>query len=535
MRVFTGLVLGLAWGWAPLVCAGQGPNIVLFFADDLGYGDVQCLNPQSKIPTPYMDRLAREGMLFTDAHAAAAICTPSRYGLLTGRYAWRSRIPSGITWYWDPPLIQETRLTLGKMLQQQGYATACIGKWHLGWNWPLKDGSYIQDHFHGALLSGKQRTEYGQQIDYTRPIKDGPTTRGFDYYFGTSVPNFPPYCFIENDRTVGIPTLKKPQDMFGRANGPMIEGWQLEKILPTLTEKAVAYIEGHVRQSRERPFFLYFASTAPHTPIRPDKPFQGKSQAGPYGDLVHQVDWTLGQILGTLERTGLAQNTLVILSSDNGSPQRAGDPFLHGKEAFVPGAVLKLYGHNPSGIYRGMKWNIWEGGHRVPLMVRWPGKVKAGSTCTHTVCLTDWMRSLAVLTGYHLPDNAGEDSHDLLALLLGNSDAGALRPATVHHSSMAGPAFALGNGFAIRQGKWKLILGVGPHGRTKQRVKGLPPDHPPGELYDMEADPREKNNLWQEKPDVVQRLTGLLKQYQDSGRSTPGAKQRNDTGPPLSP
>jgi arylsulfatase A-like enzyme len=410
---------------------------------------------------------------------------------------------------------------MAKMLKQQDYTTACIGKWHLGWNWPLTDGTYISDHFDGVLLPGPKRKEYGKKIDFTRPIKDGPTTCGFDYYFGTTVPNFPPYCFIENDRTVGIPTLPKPKDMFGRSWGPMIDGWKLEKILPTLTEKAVAFIDNHAANNNDKPFFLYFASTAPHTPIRPDKPFQGKSKAGPYGDLVHQVDWTFGQILQALQRNGLAENTIVVFTSDNGSPQRAGDPFLHGQDAFEPGAVVKMYGHNPSYMYRGMKWNIWDGGHRVPFIVRWPGKVKPGSQCAQTVCLTDWMRTFAKMVGYQLPDDAGEDSYNILPLLLCTAGDKPLREATVHHSSMAGPKFGIGNGFAIRQGQWKLILGVGPHGKAKEKVKGLPSNHPPGELYDMRADPSEQNNLWNERQDVVKRLRILLKKYQNDGRSVP--------------
>ena len=500
--------------------AEPAPNVIVFLADDMGYGDPQCLNPKSKIPTPNIDTLARQGMTFTDAHTSSSICTPSRYGLMTGRYCWRSKLPTGIVWYWDMPFIDKNRLTMAKMFKQHGYATACVGKWHLGMDWPLKDGSYISDHETAVLMSPKKREDYSRRIDFKKPIHGGPLAYGFDYYFGTDVPNFPPYCFIENDRTVGIPTLPKPKDMFGRSWGPMIEGWQLEKILQALTEKAVAYIDRHAAKKTGKPFFLYFASTAPHTPIRPDKLFQGKSGAGPYGDLVHQVDWTFGQIIKALERNGLADNTIVVFTSDNGSPQRAGDPFLHSRQDFAPGAVVKKYGHNPSHIYRGMKWNIWDGGHRVPFIVRWPGKVKAGSTCEQTVCLTDWMRTFAGLVEHRLPSNAGEDSYNIMPLLMGQADK-PIRQATVHHSSMAGPNTGIGNGFAIRQGKWKLIYGVGPHGRVKERVKNLPADHPIGELYDMQADPGETNNLWDERQDVVKQLLALLEKYQRQGRSVP--------------
>ncbi|MFZ9935849.1 MAG: sulfatase-like hydrolase/transferase [Luteolibacter sp.] len=229
------------------------PNIIVFLSDDMGYGDPQCLNPDSKIPTPNIDRLARQGMTFTDAHTASSICTPSRYGLLTGRYCWRSRVPTGIVWYWDQPLIENDRLTIPRMLKQHGYVTACIGKWHLGLDWPLKDGSHISDHEKNILLPWNKREEYGRKIDFTRPIRGGPTGFGFDHYFGTDVPNFPPYCFIQDERTLGIPTLPKPKDMFGRSWGPMIEGWKLENILPTLTDRAVAYIDQHAAKKSDKP------------------------------------------------------------------------------------------------------------------------------------------------------------------------------------------------------------------------------------------------------------------------------------------
>jgi len=517
----AGLAILLATSACP--AAAALPNVVVFLADDLGYGDPQCLNPESKIPTPNIDRLSQQGMVFTDAHSASSICTPSRYGLLSGRYCWRSKLPTGITWYWDPPLIDRDRLTMGRMFQENGYATACVGKWHLGWDWPLKDGTYISDDFDGVLLPWDQRDKIGRQIDFTRPIKGGPTTRGFDYYFGTTVPNFPPYCFIENDRTVGIPTLPKTKGMYGRSWGPMIEGWKLEKILPTLTDKAVAYIDQQATRSPDKPFFLYFASTAPHTPITPDKPFQGKSKAGPYGDLVHQVDWTLGQILKALERNKIADNTIVVFTSDNGSPHRAGDPHLHGADSARPGAIVDMYQHNPSASFRGMKWNIWEGGHRVPFIVRWPKRIEAGSKQANPVCLTDWMRTFAGIISHKLPANTAEDSFDIMPYLAGTSTK-PIREAVVHHSGMAGPKMDIGNGFAIRQGKWKLIHGVGPHGRVKTRVKNLPNDHPPGELYDMQADPGEKTNLWNQHPEVVERLVALLQKYQQDGRSVPAGK-----------
>lgn len=488
----------LGTGSNATAATGELPNMVLFLADDMGYGDPQCLNPESKIPTPNMNRLAEEGMVFTDAHSPSAVCSPTRYSILTGQYAWRSRLKRGVLWQYDLPLIPEDRLTLPAMLKKHGYATACIGKWHLGWEWPTTDGSTIEDYAEFAQMNDKARTAFGEKIDFTKPIKNGPTTRGFDYYFGTSVPNFPPYCFLENDHTVGIPSAQKPDDIYGHP-GPMLPGWEQEKILPTLTEKAVDYIERHAKSSNDKPFFMFLTSTAPHTPIRPDKPFQGKSQAGPYGDLVHQVDWTIGSIMEALDRNGIAENTIFIVSSDNGSPARAGDPFKHGRDFHPPGTVVEKFGHNPSYIYRGMKWKIWDGGHRVPFFIRWPARIKAGSKCGQTVCLTDIMATMAGLTGDKLPRDAGEDSYDISPLWFGEDRQ--IREATVHHDS--------GGRFAIRQGKWKFIEGKG-----KSVKKNA-------ELYDMQADPSEKNNLYDERQDIVNKLSKLLQEYRDTGRSKP--------------
>ncbi|GAH04159.1 unnamed protein product, partial [marine sediment metagenome] len=274
--------------------ARSKPNIVIIFADDMGYGDPRCYNGQSKIPTPHIDKLAGQGMRFTDAHTAAAVCTPSRYGLLTGRYCWRSRLKRGILWHWDEPLIEPERLTLPGMLQQSGYHTGCVGKWHLGWNWPTTDGSRISETAKISTWSWNERIAFGNKVDFTKPIKGGPITRGFDYYFGDDVPNFAPYCFIENDRVIKVPASTKPKNMFGNP-GPAMADWQLNEVMPKLTTRAVKYIEQR-SQTTEQPFFLYFSLTAPHTPIAPVEPFIGKSQAGLYGDYVHQVDATVGEI-----------------------------------------------------------------------------------------------------------------------------------------------------------------------------------------------------------------------------------------------
>ena len=470
------------------------PNIIYILADDMGYGDLACQNPDSRIPTPNLDRLAQQGVRFTDAHSPAAVCTPTRYGTLTGRYCWRTKLKQGVLWPWAPPLIEPDRLTAPKLLRKHGYHTACIGKWHLGWDWPTTDGE-------PAKVGGP-----GENIDLTKTIDNGPTTRGFDYYFGTSVPNFPPYCFIENDRTVGVPTENKPDDMFGHP-GPMLPGWKLVDILPTLTRKAVDYVRSQA-EAPGKPFFLYFPLTAPHTPIVPAPQFLGKSKAGRYGDFVHQVDWSVGQVMRALEETGLDDNTLVIFTSDNGSPAR------NGENASGPaGSVPKEFGHNPSGQLRGIKADIWDGGHRTPFIARWPRHVKAGSVSDELICQTDLIATCAAILGENLPNDTGEDSCDILPALLGEDLDGPVREAVVHHS---------GSGkFAIRQGRWKLITCLGSGGWSAPKSVKPKPDGPKGQLYDMQSDISERRNLWMERPDVVQRLTCLLEKYKADGRSTP--------------
>lgn len=473
----------------------QPPNIVYILADDMGYGDLACQNPESKIPTPHLDKLASEGVRFTDAHSPSAVCTPTRYGILTGRYCWRSRLKRSVLWPWDKPLIEAERLTVGKLLKAHGYDTACIGKWHLGWDWPTTDGKE-------PVGTGKTNIKNsGSNVDFKKPIANGPTTRGFDYYFGTAVPNFPPYCFIENDKTVGIPTERKPDDMFG-SPGAMLKGWKLEEILPGLERKAVEYINVRGRGAG-KPFFLYMPLTAPHTPIAPAPEFAGKSKAGAYGDFVHQVDHVVGRVMAALERNGLARNTLVIFTSDNGSPGRDGTN-MNGK----PNSVRR-FEHNPSHIYRGIKADIWDGGHRVPFIARWPRRIKGGSVSSETICHVDLLATCAAMLGHELPPDAGEDSYNILPALTGRRLASPIREATVHHS--------IGGMFAIRQGKWKLILGRGSGGWSG---RGRPED-PPVQLYDMTADASEQRNLCDERPHVVERLTILLEKYKRQGYSRP--------------
>lgn len=492
--------LALLLGLCPVLLAEPPkPNIVYILADDLGYGDVSCYNATSKIPTPNFDRLAQEGVRFTDAHSPSAVCTPTRYALLTGRYAWRTRLQRNVIGPFAQPLIAEQQLTVAQLLREQGYATACIGKWHLGWGWPPPD-------------------ETGQR-DFHKPIPDGPNTRGFDLYFGTDVPNYPPYCFLENDHTVGLPSASAPvgRDSFNMA-GPMLPDWKLVDVLPGLEKRAVSHLEQVAKGSQ--PFFLYLSLTSPHYPVVPSAAFQGKSQAGDYGDFVMQTDHVVGEVLDALKESGVAENTLVFLTSDNG-PEVAGE--------VKPGAYdrLKQSDHASMGSLRGVKRDAWEGGHRVPFIARWPGKIPPASTCNETICHVDLMATLAALLDVTLPVDAGVDSVNILPALLGESRHAPLREATVHHSAQGK--------FAIRRGDWVLILApTGDDNRQQgepawfQKTRGYKPHAEVGELFHLATDPLQKQNRYATEGEKVRELTSLMERYVTEGRSTPGPKQKND-------
>jgi len=511
--------LGLLSVWlAGLVCLlaashataapRPSPNIVFILADDLGYGDVHCYNPQSKIPTPNLDRLAAEGIRFTDSHAPDAVCTPTRYGLLTGRYAFRSRLKAGVLAPWGEPLIEAGRLTLPALLRERGYATACIGKWHLGWDWPTQDGQ-----------PPASKDGLGN-IDFTKPIANGPTTRGFDLYFGVDLPNFPPYCFIEGDRTVGLPTVAAPMQKGGcNRPGPMLPGWNLTNILPEITRHAVRYVEEAARTNR--PFFLYFPLTAPHYPVVPAGEFNGRSQAGDYGDFVAQVDGTVGEVLSALARTGLAANTLVVFTSDNGPECVEIDPGAY--------ARIRRYDHWSMDGLRGVKRDTWEGGHRVPFLARWPGRIPRGASSAETICHVDVLATCAAILGAKLPPGAGEDSCNILPALLGKQSKRPIREATVLHGGSGS--------FALRQGDWVLIdspTGDGNGNRNHpgepdwfKQQRGYTTNEFAGELYNLHDDLAQRRNLYGEKPEVVKRLKALLEKYKAQGRSTPGPVIRN--------
>ena len=503
LKIFLLLTLCFPSTWS--LAAERLPNIVIVLADDLGYGDPGCYNDQSQIPTPSLDRLARSGKRFVDAHTPSSVCTPTRYGILTGRYCWRTELQQGVLWPWDPPLIREERLTLPEMLQQKGYVTGCIGKWHLGWDWPLKNGKYLTDEFEKFTLPRQQRARWAERIDFTKPSRGGPNDHGFQYYFGDDVPNFPPYAFIKNRQTIRLPSVSKPPEYFGHP-GPATPGWDLSLVMPRITQEAIDFINDQ-RAERDRPFFLLVTLTAPHTPIAPSPHFLGKSKAGWYGDHVHQVDWTVGQIYQALERNQMAKETLFVFTSDNGSPQRKGEN-MNG----AIGSVKKL-GHDPSRPWRGMKSDAWEGGHRVPFIAVWPGKVPAESVSREPIILTDLMRTVASLVDFEITENSAEDSFDIgPALFTKDQDLEnePIHDHLVHHS---------GNGlFAIRQGPWKLILGKGSGGFTPYQP---PADAPAGQLYNLRSDPGEQNNLYRQYPDRVAELTRRLNQIKSEGRSHP--------------
>lgn len=454
------------------VVSSKKPNIIYILCDDLGYGDIKCLGGErSKIPTPHVDKLAAQGMIFTEAHSSSSVCTPTRYGIMTGRYNWRSKLQSGVLLGYSPPLIDRNRLTVPSFLKQQGYTTACIGKWHLGMSIAKEDPSAL--------------------------VGEGPTTRGFDSYFGISASlDMPPFAFIENDHFTEAPTGTKKW----QREGPAAPGFEAAEVLPTLTRKAVEFIDQNAKA--EKPFFLYLPFASPHTPILPTKEWQGKSGLSPYGDFVMQTDWSVGQVMSALEKNGLADHTLIIFSSDNGCSPAANI------------GQMEKNGHFPSERRRGYKADIWDGGHRVPFIVRWPGKIKAGSRNDEIICLTDLMATSAEIIGAKLPATAGEDSVSILPALLGSAKT-PVREAIVHHS--------INGNFAIRQGQWKLEFCANSGGWSKDAAVATP-----GQLYDMNKSVDERTNEYTQHPEVVSRLTVLLEKYVADGRSTPGPSLKND-------
>ena len=486
------------WSFPADAAPALRPNILYILCDDLGYGDVKCLNPQGKIPTPHLDKLAAGGMIFTDVHSSSSVCTPTRYGIMTGRYNWRSKLQSGVLGGLSPRLIESGRLTVAQLLKNHGYHTAAIGKWHLGMDWVKKEGQTV------AELNIESAAQVNS-VDYTQPFKNGPTSVGFDYYYGISASlDMVPFVFLENDRVTKLPTAEKQWIR----KGPAAPDFEAVDVLPTLTRKAMEYVKTRAAEAKAgKPFFLYLPLASPHTPIVPSQEWQGKSGLSPYADFVMQTDHAIGQLLTELDQQGLAENTFVIVTSDNGCSPAAGIPALLEK------------GHNPSHLFRGHKADIFDGGHRIPFLVRWPARVKAGGKSDQLLCLTDLMATAADLVGAKLPATAAEDSVSFLPALL-RTDQAPLREAVVHHS--------INGSFAIRQANWKLEL-CRDSGGWSEPKPGSPKaiDLPAVQLFDLAKDIGEQTNVQEQHPEVVARLTKLLEKYVADGRSTPGAPQQN--------
>lgn len=473
------------------------PNILYILADDLGYGDVSAYNPDSKILTPHIDALAAQGMRFTDAHSPSSVCTPTRYSILTGRYPWRSRKPVGVLRGYSRTLIEPGRATVAGLLKKHGYRTGVIGKWHLGVDWAVPEGKK-----HLLQTDGYGITEEMNpgDIDFSGTIEGGPRSAGFDYsYILPASLDMPPYCYLENQKLVELPTaytdgnkLKSGYTGPFWREGKMAPAFDFMQVLPTFIAKAKDFLR---RQDGGRPFFLYLPLTGPHTPWLPGSDYRGKSGAGEYGDFVQQVDAAVGEVLKALEEKGFAENTLVIFASDNGP---------YWRQNFVD-----EFGHRAAGVYRGMKGDAYEGGHRIPFIARWPGKVKAGQVSQATTALTHLMATCVEIVGEKDRSYLPEDSYSILPVLLGKSGQPVGQPAVVHSSSTGY--------FAIREGDWKLILGLGSGGFTEPRHIEPLPGQPQGQLYNLAEDKGETRNLYEKYPEKVEELTAKLNAIRESG------------------
>ncbi len=493
----------LIFGMSSLQAAGK-PNIAVIYTDDQGYGDMSALNPKSKIPTPNLDRLAHEGMSFTDGHCTDTVCSPSRYSLLTGRYSWRTSLKSGVLHAEGDCLIAKDRMTVASLLKANGYDTAMIGKWHLNMKFP------------GSV--GKR--------DWAQPITDGPNAHGFDYYFGIPASmNYGVLTFIENTHVTDPPSLwthrkqikehntfrfVPPYDTERQSAGDIeiAPSFRDDICLKMCAEKAVAYIASHGASAKAgQPFFIYLALNSPHLPHCAAPEFVGKSKVDAYGDFMLETDYRVGQVLDAIDKHGLAHDTLVFQSSDNGP-----------ETGYAP--RFEQYQHASNGELKGGKRDIYEGGHRVPFLMRWPAVIKAGRTCDEPVCQIDLLATCADIIGVKLPDNAGEDSYSLLSAMRGEDHARPLRGPLMHHS---------GSGyFAIREAQWKLNLFRGSGGSLRPTFIQPKEGEPSFELYNMKGDWRETTNVVTEHPEVVERLKAIATKIVKEGRSTKGATQSND-------
>ncbi len=466
------------------------PNIVYILADDLGYGDLSSLNKNSGIQTPNMDKIVSEGIYFTDAHSNSSVCTPTRYGILTGRYAWRTRLKKGVLWGYDQPLIEKDRETVASFLKNNGYKTACIGKWHLGLGWKAKDSLKPIVKYEWTKIFKKNDNS---NVDFSKPVT-GPNTLGFDYsYIIPASLDMTPYLYLENEKVVELPTAYtqgKSEDIDGRGvfwrAGEVSPSFNFYKVLDHFTDKAVSYIESMEKESQ--PFFLYFPLTAPHTPWLPNSLSDGKSKSGKYGDFVSQVDFAIGKIMKILEKTDKTENTLLIVTSDNGSHWTTKDK--------------QKYKHLANYIYRGQKADIYEGGHRIPYIAKWPNKIIQGSKSEQIICTTDLLATLSGIINKPLKNGSGEDSYNMLSAHLGTDKNKQIRDYIIHHS--------LEGFFSIRKGKWKLTTNIGSGGFTKPVFGNTNKDIQKGTLYNLNEDINEQNNLYNKFPEVVHELSKLL-------------------------
>ena len=455
--------------------AATKPNVIIILADDFGIGDLGCYYPDSKVKTPYLDGLSRQGMRFTDAHSPSSVCTPTRYGLLTGRYCWRTRLKSGTLVGDSPNLIEANRPTVASVFQKNGYRTGGFGKWHLG-------------------LGTAAKTDYSQEL------KPSPLEHGFDEYFGIPASlDMPPYLYVDGRRAVEQPTGtiadsgETKRGPFYRG-GPIAPGFVMDQVMPKIVARAVEFVK------KPGPFFCYVPLPAPHTPWVPSKEFLGRSKAKLYGDFVEQVDDSVGQILKAIEKSGQAGNTLVVFTSDNGAPWEKRDMEENG-------------GHWANQLLRGQKSDAFEGGHRVPFIVRWPGQVKAGSVSDAAICHTDLFATSCAAAGISMPKDAAEDSFAIQPALAGKRGVATVRPHVVHHS---------GSGmFALREGHWKLIEGLGSGGFTLPAKIAPEPGGPKGQLFDLSKDPNEREDVYAKEPAQVARLSGVLNRIRDDGRTRP--------------
>ena len=487
------------------------PNIVLIYADDLGYGDVGCYNPESKVPTPHLDSFAAEGMRFTDAHSPSTVCTPSRYSVMTGRMAFRLNYSGVFTGVEGPCLITSDRLTLPEMLQDKGYRTALFGKWHIGMTFLDRDGKPVYE------TNDARGVELVKHADLTHPIADGPLDHGFDEFFGSVCCPTTDwlYAYIDGDRIPVLPTIlrdrsKLPDHPYSKdcREGLLAPDFDLEEVDLVFLEKSQAFLRDHVANNPDQPFFLFHSAQAVHLPSFPGDAFKGKTDAGPHGDFIFEFDYIVGELMKTLKDLGIDENTLVVISSDNGP------------EVPTIVAMRRDYDHDGARPWRGVKRDQWEGGHRVPFLIRWPGTVPAGRVRSDTICQTDLMATFASIVGTQLPEDAAEDSFSLLPIFQGAETFAPIRPYTLHQTiSLA---------LAIRRGPWKYLDHQGSGGNNYEKRDSLKPyalpnnaPNAPGQLYHLGKDPSETTNLYYEHPEIVEELKALLEESKASGRSRP--------------